>query len=134
MGGRDQGQAGTGCPRGGVGNAGRTRVNVAITGANGSVGSILLRHVADQAGGHAVACVRSERAAAALRASPRRQQTILGGGPKVDRRLTLGTTAEPARVRPDAEALIMNLPHRLTGIHLSNRSMGAIGAGSSTST
>jgi len=45
-------------------------VNIAITGANGSVGSILLRHLADQADTYVFACVRSARAAAALPASP----------------------------------------------------------------
>jgi NADH dehydrogenase len=47
-----------------------TRVKIAITGANGSVGSILLRHIADQPDVHVVACVRTARAAAALPASP----------------------------------------------------------------
>jgi NADH dehydrogenase len=46
-------------------------VNIAITGANSAVGAILLRHVADQADTHAVACVRSARAAATLPDSPR---------------------------------------------------------------
>jgi uncharacterized protein YbjT (DUF2867 family) len=46
------------------------RVNIAITGANGSVGNILLRYLADQVDIHAIACVRSARSAAALPASP----------------------------------------------------------------
>ena len=46
-------------------------MNIAITGANGSAGSILLRHLADQDDIHVVACVRSARAGAALPASPR---------------------------------------------------------------
>jgi len=46
-------------------------VNIAITGANGSVGSNLLHHLAGQADIHVVACVRSARAVAALPASPR---------------------------------------------------------------
>jgi NADH dehydrogenase len=46
-------------------------VNIAITGANSSVGNILLRCLAERADIQVVACVRSERAAAALPASPR---------------------------------------------------------------
>jgi NADH dehydrogenase len=45
-------------------------VKIAITGANGSVGRVLLRHVAAQPDIHVVACVRSARATAALPASP----------------------------------------------------------------
>jgi uncharacterized protein YbjT (DUF2867 family) len=45
-------------------------MTIAITGANGSVGNILLRHLADAADIRAVACVRSPRAAAGLPASP----------------------------------------------------------------
>jgi NADH dehydrogenase len=45
-------------------------MNIAVTGANGSVGSTLLRHLAGQFDIHAVACVRSARAADALPASP----------------------------------------------------------------
>jgi uncharacterized protein YbjT (DUF2867 family) len=45
-------------------------VNIAITGANSSVGSILLRHLAARADVQVVACVRSARAAAGLPASP----------------------------------------------------------------
>ena len=41
-------------------------MHIAITGANSAVGNILLRHLADQPAIHAVACVRSARAAAAL--------------------------------------------------------------------
>jgi NADH dehydrogenase len=48
------------------------RMNIALTGANGSVGITLLHHLADlRQDIGAVACVRSERAAAALPASPR---------------------------------------------------------------
>lgn len=46
-------------------------MNIAVTGANGSVGTTLLRHLAGQPDIHAVACVRSARAADALPASPR---------------------------------------------------------------
>ncbi len=46
-------------------------MNIAITGANGSAGSILLRHLAGQEDIHAVACVRLAQAAAALPSSPR---------------------------------------------------------------
>ena len=46
-------------------------MNIAITGANGSAGSILLRHLADEDDIHVVACVRSARAAASPAASPR---------------------------------------------------------------
>ena len=46
-------------------------MNIAITGANGSVGSILLRHLADQDDIHVVACVRSAGAGAALPTSTR---------------------------------------------------------------
>ena len=46
-------------------------MNIAITGANSGVGTILLRHLAARDDVHAVACVRSARAAAALPASPR---------------------------------------------------------------
>jgi NADH dehydrogenase len=45
-------------------------VNIAITGANSGVGKILLRHVAARADIHAVACVRSAQAVAALPSSP----------------------------------------------------------------
>ena len=45
-------------------------MRIVITGANGSVGRNLLAHVAKDAGIHAVATVRSERAAAALPARP----------------------------------------------------------------
>lgn len=41
-------------------------MKIAITGANGSVGTILLRHVAGQADVDAIACVRSQKAAATL--------------------------------------------------------------------
>jgi NADH dehydrogenase len=41
-------------------------VHIAITGANSAVGTILLRHLADQPDLHVVACVRSARAAATL--------------------------------------------------------------------
>jgi uncharacterized protein YbjT (DUF2867 family) len=44
-------------------------LKVAITGANSAVGQILLRHVVDEPDTHAVACVRSASAAAALPAS-----------------------------------------------------------------
>src|SRR5262245_43342029 len=53
-------------------------MKIAITGANGSVGSILLRHIADEAGVDAVACVRSEKAAATLPTSPRITPQIVG--------------------------------------------------------
>jgi NADH dehydrogenase len=46
-------------------------VNIAITGANSGVGTILLRHLAAHDDIQVVACVRSARAAAALPASPR---------------------------------------------------------------
>jgi NADH dehydrogenase len=46
-------------------------VNIAITGANSGVGTILLRHLAARDDIQVVACVRSARAAAALPASPR---------------------------------------------------------------
>jgi NADH dehydrogenase len=52
-------------------------LTIAITGANGSVGSILLRHLAGQADIHTVACVRSARAAAALPVSPRISTRII---------------------------------------------------------
>ena len=45
-------------------------MRIAITGANSAVGKVLLRHVADQSDTHAVACVRSARAATTLPASP----------------------------------------------------------------
>jgi uncharacterized protein YbjT (DUF2867 family) len=45
-------------------------VNIAITGANSSVGHILVRHLAARADIRVVACVRSARAAAGLPASP----------------------------------------------------------------
>lgn len=45
-------------------------MNIAITGANSSVGSILLRHLAARGDIQAVACVRSARAMATLPASP----------------------------------------------------------------
>lgn len=45
-------------------------MNIAITGANSSVGTILLRHLASRAGIQVVACVRSARAAAAMPACP----------------------------------------------------------------
>ena len=45
-------------------------MNIAITGANSSVGSILLRHLAGRADIQVVACVRSARAVANLPASP----------------------------------------------------------------
>ena len=45
-------------------------MNIAITGANGSVGRTLLRHAGEQADVQAIACVRSERAAASLPVSP----------------------------------------------------------------
>ena len=45
-------------------------MKLAITGANSAVGKILLRHAADQSDTHAVACVRSARAAATLPAAP----------------------------------------------------------------
>ena len=41
-------------------------MHIAITGANSAVGTILLRHLADQPDIHVVACVRSARAAATL--------------------------------------------------------------------
>jgi uncharacterized protein YbjT (DUF2867 family) len=44
-------------------------MNIAITGANSSVGLSLLRHLAGEGDIQAIACVRSERAAAALPAS-----------------------------------------------------------------
>jgi NADH dehydrogenase len=44
-------------------------VNIAITGANSSVGNILLRHLAGEPDTHVVACVRSTRGAATLPAS-----------------------------------------------------------------
>lgn len=46
-------------------------MNIAITGANSGVGTILLRHLAARDDIQVVACVRSARAAAALPASPR---------------------------------------------------------------
>ncbi|HMF96144.1 MAG TPA: NAD(P)H-binding protein [Vicinamibacterales bacterium] len=46
-------------------------MNIAITGANSSVGNILLRHLAARADIRVVACVRSARAAASLLSSPR---------------------------------------------------------------
>jgi NADH dehydrogenase len=46
-------------------------VNIAITGANSGVGTVLLRHLAARDDIQVVACVRSARAAAALPASPR---------------------------------------------------------------
>jgi len=46
-------------------------VNIAITGANSGVGSILLRYVSSCPDIEVVACVRSARAAAAVPASPR---------------------------------------------------------------
>ena len=46
-------------------------MNIAITGANSGVGTILLRHLAERADIQVVACVRSARAAAALPTSPR---------------------------------------------------------------
>jgi NADH dehydrogenase len=45
-------------------------VNLAITGANSGVGNILLRHLAMRTDIHVVACVRSARAAATVRAAP----------------------------------------------------------------
>jgi NADH dehydrogenase len=45
-------------------------VHIAITGANSAVGTVLLRHLADQPGTHVVACVRAARAAAILPDSP----------------------------------------------------------------
>ena len=45
-------------------------MRIAITGANSAVGTVLLRHLADQPGTHVVACVRSVRAAASLLDSP----------------------------------------------------------------
>ena len=45
-------------------------MNIAITGANSSVGIILLRHLAERADIQVVACVRSARAAADLPTSP----------------------------------------------------------------
>jgi NADH dehydrogenase len=45
-------------------------VNLAITGANSGVGNILLRHLAMRSDIHVVACVRSARAAATVRAAP----------------------------------------------------------------
>lgn len=45
-------------------------MNIAITGANSSVGSILLRHLAERGDIQVVACVRSARAMANLPASP----------------------------------------------------------------
>jgi uncharacterized protein YbjT (DUF2867 family) len=45
-------------------------VNIAITGANSSVGNILLRHVAERGDIQAVACVRSVRAMPKLPVSP----------------------------------------------------------------
>jgi len=45
-------------------------VNLAITGANSGVGTIFLRHLTGRADIQAVACVRSARAAAALRTAP----------------------------------------------------------------
>jgi len=46
-------------------------VNIAITGANSGVGTILLRHMASCANIQVVACIRTAQAAAALPASPR---------------------------------------------------------------
>ena len=46
-------------------------MNIAITGANSGVGTILLRHLAARDDIQVVACVRSARAVAALPASPR---------------------------------------------------------------
>ena len=45
-------------------------MNIAITGANSSVGNILLRHLAERGDIQVVACVRSARAMADLPASP----------------------------------------------------------------
>ena len=45
-------------------------MNLAITGANSGVGNILLRHLAARSDIRVVACVRSARAAATLRADP----------------------------------------------------------------
>ncbi len=45
-------------------------MNIAITGANSAVGTILLRHVVDQPDAHVVACIRSARSAATLPGSP----------------------------------------------------------------
>ena len=45
-------------------------MNLAITGANSGVGNIFLRHLAGRTDIHVVACVRSARAAATLRAAP----------------------------------------------------------------
>ncbi len=53
-------------------------MNIAITGANGSVGSILLRHIAGLPDVQAVACVRSEKAAASLPQSPKIAPRIVG--------------------------------------------------------
>jgi uncharacterized protein YbjT (DUF2867 family) len=52
-------------------------MNIAVTGANSSVGNILLRHLAGHTDIHVVACVRSARAAAALPASPRISPRII---------------------------------------------------------
>ncbi|MGE3843331.1 MAG: SDR family oxidoreductase, partial [Vicinamibacterales bacterium] len=46
-------------------------MNIAITGANSGVGTILLRHLTSRSDVQVIACVRSARAAASLPASPR---------------------------------------------------------------
>ena len=53
-----------------VGRRPGKHVNIAITGANSGVGTVLLRHLGARTDVRAVACVRSARAAAALPSSP----------------------------------------------------------------
>jgi uncharacterized protein YbjT (DUF2867 family) len=53
-------------------------VKIAITGANGSVGSILLQHIAGLPDVQAVACVRSDKAAASLPRSPKITPRVVG--------------------------------------------------------
>jgi uncharacterized protein YbjT (DUF2867 family) len=55
-------------------------VNIAITGANSGVGTILLRHLAARADIQIVACVRSARAATALSWSPRISARVIDYG------------------------------------------------------
>jgi uncharacterized protein YbjT (DUF2867 family) len=55
-------------------------VNIAITGANSGVGTILLRHLAARADIQVVACVRSARAATALSRSPRISARVIDYG------------------------------------------------------
>jgi uncharacterized protein YbjT (DUF2867 family) len=58
-------------------------VNIAITGANSGVGTILLRHLAARDDIQVVACVRSARAAAALPPTPRISARAIDYGDRV---------------------------------------------------